>query len=55
MTYTASLDDPLATWAMREPLIEKDQGWYPQVVGEATIHRTDTLAGERARYFDRGV
>jgi len=54
MTNTASLDDPLS-WATPKLVIEKDQGWYPQVVGDAAIHGTDKLAGERARYFDCGV
>lgn len=54
MTYTASLDAP-QSWATPKLVIENDQGWYPQVVGDVAVHGTDKLAGERARYFDQGV
>jgi len=54
MTYTTTLDDPLS-WAAPKLVIAKDQGWYPQVVGDPAIKGTDKLAGSRARYFNRGA
>ena len=54
MTYTTTLDDPLS-WAAPKLVIAKDQGWYPQVVGDPAIKGTDKLAGARARYFNRGA
>jgi len=53
MTYTDSLDSPQA-WAQPKLVIEKDQGWYPQVVGDQSIQGTDKLAGSVARYFNMG-
>jgi len=53
MTYTTALDSPL-TWAQPKIVIEKDQGWYPEVVGDQAIHGTDKLAGSVARYFNMG-
>ena len=53
MTYTNALDSPL-TWAQPRLVIDKDQGWYPQVVGDQSIRGTDKRAGATARYFDMG-
>ena len=52
MTYTTALDDP-RSWALPK-LVLGNQGWYPQVVGDAAIAGTDKLAGARARYFNQG-
>jgi len=53
MTYTTTLDAP-ASWAEPKIVIAAEQGWYPQVVGDWSIHGTDKLAGRRARYFNQG-
>jgi len=53
MTYTTALDDPLS-WAMPKLVISANQGWYPQVIGDASIQGTDKLSGARARYFNQG-
>lgn len=39
-----------------EPRKIKDGGeWYVQVIGDAAIQGTDSLAGKSARFFERGV
>lgn len=53
MTYTSTLDSP-ASWAEPKVIIVAGQSWYPQVVGDPSIQGTDTLAGQRARYFNQG-
>ena len=50
---TSTLDSP-ASWAEPKVIIVAGQSWYPQVVGDPSIQGTDTLAGQRARYFNQG-
>jgi hypothetical protein len=55
MTHTETLDDPRA-WALPKLIVSpsENQGWYPQVIGDAAIQGTDKRAGAQARYFDAG-
>ncbi len=53
MTYTTVLDNP-NSWVAPKLIISENQGWYPQVIGDADVHGTDTLAGAQARYFNQG-
>ncbi len=54
--YVTSNDDPSnpGAWATPRKIAESGQGWYPQVVGAASIRGTDRLAGRTARYFNAG-
>ncbi|OFW09569.1 MAG: hypothetical protein A3H96_19065 [Acidobacteria bacterium RIFCSPLOWO2_02_FULL_67_36] len=54
--YLTSSNDPSnpLSWAVPKKIIEAGQSWYPQVVGDQSIHGTDRLAGRTARYFNAG-
>jgi hypothetical protein len=51
-SFTDRLDD-VERWSPPVKLFE-GQNWYPQVIGDASMHGTDKLAGEKARFFDGG-
>jgi hypothetical protein len=53
LTYNSDLANP-RNWAIPKKIIDRDQGWYPQVVGDTAIHGTDKVAGRTSRYFNRG-
>lgn len=53
LTATATLEDP-SSWATPKMIIDSDQSWYPQVIGDTAIQGTDKRAGARAHYFNAG-
>jgi len=55
MTSTDTLENP-RLWALPKLIVDpsENQGWYPQVIGDAAIAGTDKRAGLQARYFNHG-
>ena len=52
MSFTKALNDP-ASWSAPRRLLPGGR-WYPQVMGAQVGIGTDTIAGERARFFMSG-
>jgi hypothetical protein len=55
MTNADTLENP-RLWARPKRIGDpnENQGWYPQVIGDAGIAGTDKRAGLQARYFNHG-